>query len=1238
VPEETKVPGLITKRPRKRSRVRKLLLWSAVVLLLYAIVGFFVVPPILKSVLSRQLSEKLHREATIQKIHMNPFTLTVDVQGFLLKDRTGGTPFISFDELFLDLEAVSVFKGGPVLREIRLTGPHAVIIRNEDLTYNFSDLLQEFATKPSAEAPPPPAKPLRFSLNNIQIVQGRIDLDDRPKRAHHSVTDMNVTVPFVSNLTVYLDVFVQPAFQAKFNNTPVVLTGKTKPFIDSLETSLDVNVTNFDLPKYVEYVPMELRFKLMSGSLDTKLSLSFIQYRDKAPALIVRGLIALNTLSVRDLESAPLIDLPLLSVNIESVDVFAKKVALESVLVQAPQLHVVRDEKGSLNMQSMLPHEKADEASSPKKEPAPKESPPKASPPATPPSIQVGEIKVADGTVSFTDKATPVPFRTKLEAINVVVKKASNIPNQSGSVEASFQTDAGERIKQTGTFTVEPVTAAGSIDVQKIVVKRYAPYYPKDLLFDVEDGILSMSTNYQYNQQENQTALSGLMLSVSSLRLKRKGDKEEFLKVPAFSVKNTDIDMAKRSVILGQVATKKGLLRVQREKDGSLNLAKLVATAKPSPPPTTAKPPPPTTTPAPVAKQEPSPPWLIRLKALAVDQYAVTVEDQVPAEPTKFVADPINVTAENLSTAKDEKGRVSVRVTLDNSAKFATTGKVGLQPPYANLTLDLSDLQLTPLQPYFTDRINIVITQGTVSTHGTLVAATKSEKLGVSFAGDLSVLKFATLDKAHSQDFLNWDSLAVTGINAGNDPLHVEIKDIALTDFYSRLIVNADGTLNVQGLMVREAKSETAAADGQPAATGPEPPATPAEAPATPAEPPATRTPIRIETVTLQGGNVSFSDRFIKPNYSAELKQLTGKISGLSSEESGRADVDIHGQLGNGAPLQIVGKTNPLGKDLFVDIKVEFKDIELGPMTAYAGKYAGYAIEKGKLSLDLKYLIENRKLSAENKVFVDQFTFGDKIDSPTATKLPVRLAVSLLKDRNGEIHLDVPVAGSLDDPKFSVWSVILQVITNLLSKAATAPFALLASLAGGGPELSYVEFDYGSSRVEGPGAEKLQKLGKILYERPAVKLDVTGRVDPEKDLEVLRQLQFERKLKTQKLNEIIKKGGVPGSVDDVKIESGEYPKYLKLAYKNETFDKPKNMLGFAKDLPPDEMEKLIRAHLNVTEDDLRQLGAQRAQAVKEYMVKTAKVEPERIFLVGGDAASGDNKDNKKRSRVDFVIK
>ena len=202
--------------------------------------------------------------------------------------------------------------------------------------------------------------------------------------------------------------------------------------------------------------------------------------------------------------------------------------------------------------------------------------------------------------------------------------------------------------------------------------------------------------------------------------------------------------------------------------------------------------------------------------------------------------------------------------------------------------------------------------------------------------------------------------------------------------------------------------------------------------------------------VTLQGGAVNFSDKFIKPNYSASLVEIGGRVSGLSSEESRLADIDLRGKLENSAPLEIVGKINPLAKDLFLDLKVDFRDMDLSPLSPYSGRYAGYGIQKGKLTLNLKYHIEKGKLDSENKVFLDQFTFGDAVDSPDATKLPVRLAVALLKDRSGEIHLDLPVTGSIDDPKFSIWGVVWKIVVNLLVKAATSPFALLGAIFGGG--------------------------------------------------------------------------------------------------------------------------------------------------------------------------------------------
>jgi hypothetical protein len=350
------------------------------------------------------------------------------------------------------------------------------------------------------------------------------------------------------------------------------------------------------------------------------------------------------------------------------------------------------------------------------------------------------------------------------------------------------------------------------------------------------------------------------------------------------------------------------------------------------------------------------------------------------------------------------------------------------------------------------------------------------------------------------------------------------------------------------------------------------------------------------------------------------------------------AEVDLRGKLENYAPLEITGKINPLRNDLFVDLKIDFKDMDLSPLTPYSGRYAGYTIEKGKLFLSLKYLIVKRKLDASNNVFLDQFTFGGSVDSPDATKLPVRLAVALLKNRKGEISLDLPVSGSLDDPKFSIWGVVIKIIVNLLVKAATSPFALLGAIFGGGEELSYVEFNFGKDAPDGPAEAKIKTLVKALHDRPALKLEIAGHVDVEKDREALRRIMFDRKVRSQKLKDLVKKGGEAPSLDNVVVDAKEYPEFLKKAYREEKFPKPRNFIGMVKDLPVPEMEKLMYAHLQVTDDDLRLLAQRRARAVKDYLVASQQVEPERVFLVEPKALAPEKKEKQRDSRVVFVLK
>jgi hypothetical protein len=390
--------------------------------------------------------------------------------------------------------------------------------------------------------------------------------------------------------------------------------------------------------------------------------------------------------------------------------------------------------------------------------------------------------------------------------------------------------------------------------------------------------------------------------------------------------------------------------------------------------------------------------------------------------------------------------------------------------------------------------------------------------------------------------------------------------------------------------------------------------------------------------VTLQGGRVRFTDRNIKPVYSSTLDELGGRVSGLTSQEGLLADVDFRARLNGYAPIEITGRVNPLQKDPYVDLKAAVKGMDMSGTTPYSGRYLGYTIQQGKLFLDVRYRIDKRKLDSQNVIIFDRLTLGDKVESPQATSIPVRFGLALLTDRNGQIHIDVPIDGNLDDPKFHIGKVVWNVIINLLAKAATSPFALLGSMFGGGEELGFVDFDPGASALGAPSLKKVDTLAKALRERPALRLEVTGRTDPGKDREALKELLYARKIKAQKAKEILKSGESVAAVDALRVAPEELTKYLTLAYKAEKFPKPKNVIGFDKDLPPAEMEKLIRSHLQVTDDDLRLLAAQRAETVRDAFVKTGQVDANRVFLVEADKQSKEQAAKAPAPRVEFALK
>ncbi len=589
---------------------------------------------------------------------------------------------------------------------------------------------------------------------------------------------------------------------------------------------------------------------------------------------------------------------------------------------------------------------------------------------------------------------------------------------------------------------------------------------------------------------------------------------------------------------------------------------------------------------------------------------------------------------DEIGNTKDLRGHLDASLRVGRSGRLRAAGALTVLPPSVDLRVDAAAIDVVPFRSFFGARTNIVVTSGAVSAKGRLrLAVAGRGRPRANFSGDVTLADFDSLDRPHSHELLRWKTLALKGIDVASQPLAVGLRAVSLDRFYARIIVNADGTLNLQRLLAPEAAApSTVQSTVQSKAKG----ATTAILP--PAATAAKALPVSIGGIDVANGEVEYSDFFVKPNYSTHLTKVKGSVSALSASQAG--DVAITAYVEGTAPVDIHGKVNPFAPQLELDLSAKASDVDLPPLTPYAIEYAGYGITKGTLSLAVHYKVDNRKLTATNQLRLDQLTFGEHVDSPGATKLPLLLAVALLKDRNGVINLNLPIEGTLDDPKFSIWGIIVQIVENLITKAVTAPFALLGSIGGGGDEqLAWVEFAPGHADLSTQAEAKLVTLAKALADRPGLELDASGRAVPDVDRPGLTHARLDTALRTQKQKALAAGGESAPLLEAIRIDPAEHSKYLAAAYRAASLpDKPKNWLGMAKSIPDTEMEKLLLASYAISDQALTRLANQRAQAVKAWLIGPGHVAASRVFIVAPKLGTHGITDQGPATRVDFTIK
>ncbi len=904
--------------------------------------------------------------------------------------------------------------------------------------------------------------------------------------------------------------------------------------------------------------------------------------------------------------------------NIQSMSLIRRALVIREIAVVEPFARVERFSDGTVNLQALLPPSPEKEAGTAKEEEGLKPLP-----------VEVDRFALLGGKVQFTDRVPAGSFETTLHPIDVNVRHFRTVPGSKAEFALAVTTEIAETVTGEGTFSMSPLASDGTVTLADLFPGKYFPYVRDILAFSWETGKVNMSTGFQYRGEETPPGaiLSGLAVTLTDLRLLEPGAGRPFVEIPLFAVRAVDADLAKRQITIGEVASSGGALLLKRLKDGSLNVGRLVAMPEPKASESTGT----ENALPPTENAEKAVPRVL-LAALNLEGYRVVFEDASLEAPATIELLDLRLAAENLSTGSGDKGTVSLAFRDPDKGTFLTDGTLGVDPLDFQARILVEDMALYPFQPYVLENLNLLVTGGSVSLDGTVgVKKESSSPPAVAFAGSIKAKDYSSAEATKGEELLRFQTALVEGLELSLEPNILKIQEVMGSDFYARIVIRPDKSSNLLDV-VKEKGDESGPekTEGKPAKEK-----TP-EAAAGPVKKPFFET-VAIDKVTLDKGRIDFTDLHVSPAFTANLYDMEGTVEGLFSDEKSRADVRLKGTYEKVIPLVIEGQVNPLGEDLFVDLKVIFQNVDLSPLTPYGRKYLGYPIDKGKLFLNLKYHIENNKLDAKNAVLIDQFTLGDPVESPDAVGLPIKLAIALLKDRQGKIDLDIPLSGQTDDPEFSIGGIILKVLGNLIVKAVTAPFALLGAVFGGGEELGYVEFLPGETDLDEEARKKLETLARALYDRPLLKLEITGHVNPEQDGRALREARLEDRIKAEKVKDLAEKGRKPPADGILRVEPEEYERFLKTVYR-ETVPAEKRKGVDEKALSEAERKKMVLDHLEITDGDLRKLAYDRAANVRDFLLSGGQVEKERLFLMEPRELVPQEKSGVRESRVEFSLK
>ena len=1017
---------------------------AGVLLLLWAS-AWVAVPPLVKWQAQTRLSALLGRSVTLGDVSFNPWALELTVDDIVVgaaaraasplppaalpasgaavppgPAAAAAEPLLRVARVRANFAFRPLFRGVPVIEALDIDTPQVSLARLSPGHYDVDDLIDRF----SRRAGPPAAEPTRFTLYNLQVRDARLRFDDRPAGRVHRVEALQLALPFLSTLPAQAEVTVEPHLAFKLNGTSFDSDAQATPLARTEHALLKLAVADLDVVPYLGYLPKSLPVRLTRGAVSADLALEFTRPRGGAPSVSLRGWVGARDMALSDASGAPLIAWRQLRLGLRDVQPLVRRLAFDTLRIEGAQVHVARDAAGRFSALRGV----ASAAT----------AAPVAGHTSRPWQISLNAIEFVDGRVLWNDAAVKPAAALQLDDLSLVARQvewptARPVPL---SLAGTLRAPADSAVP-AGRLTAQGLAsdreARLTVAVSDLALDRLAPYLQLALVPRVE-GRLSAQTTLEWSAAANAPRLQFAIAhaTLDALRVLPGGGRaaQDGAALEQLALADAQVDVPARTATLGSVKLVKPSLLLARDPGGRLNVAQWLrspgATAGAANPHRSAK----------VAGS----PWHVQVRSLMLEGGRIRVTDALARRdagepPLRAELRQLQLGMQDFSWFGDRatpaaKLQLSALVSgpVSSGAKAAPAGKVdwkgevGFGPMLASGSLRIVRFPVQLFERYFADLLPVSLLRAEAGYTGRLSAREQAAGWAVTAAGDvlLGDVHVTTLRDPTSPAFLatgadellSWQSFAFKRVKftmrPGTQP-QLEIGEQAVTDFYSRLVVTEQGRFNLQEVGAA-APAASAAGESRPAAQAGLP------------------LDISVGTTTLSNGRVDFSDHFIRPNYSASLTELNGELGAFPFRRRATwrrcncAAVPPAPRCSRSAARS----TRPSGRWRWTSRRAppisNWRRCRRTPASTPAMRSSAASSAWTWPTRSTP----TASSQATNQLVLNQLTFGERIESPSATKLPVLLAVALLKDRHGVIDINLPVSGSVNDPKFSVGGIICQ--------------------------------------------------------------------------------------------------------------------------------------------------------------------------------------------------------------------